>query len=89
MDTLFVAFEVSKVMNIGGRHGFNLIRRSGMSLPTFDVFDKYLDDYRVAIIQWTGESWACIDLSVPGSGTCACTIGAMLNEARSPYFWEI
>ena len=87
MDQLFIEFEVKKLTTIALKHYFDLRPRANMSLPTFDVHDEYLDYERVATMQWTGESWALIPLT--DTDMSASALGAMLNEARSPYFWEI
>lgn len=84
---LFREFEVAKVLAIAAKHYFELRPHDGMSLPTFDVHDECLDFYKVATMQWTGESWALIPLTDTDMSSTA--LGAMLNEARSPYFWEI
>lgn len=81
---LEVEFEIRKLQVIADKKGFTLVQEDNLVLPTFYVLDEYLDDAKVATIQWTGENWACVGFRPESIHFCP-----VLKEACSCHFWEI
>jgi hypothetical protein len=88
VTNLNVEFECSKVIAIARTQGLTFIGELYLNLPTFEVFQKSTNGLqKIAVVQWTGKSWACI--SHDDGEESHIALEKVFELARSQYFWEI